>query len=343
MQYLAKGREIMKEEFICLMIEIDQKQFPKKKGGSRRVINKLKESLESCNELTDFIEMVKRKYTIPWQTKYSKILISLLSNVVRGCGFVIIDLVTDGVFTNDMNNLYQRSKISNHDDLKNCPVDFEYLRTIENTCKVEYAHLNTSTKCREVLKKIFDDENCSFDEINRFQDVEDWNQMFTFSLLHMILPITMYFLCSLTLYRAKKSWWKVLGTFPLLAKFRIFLLELNLYQTLSHPCEDGKEYAKTEKIKHRREEIKDFEENVTLALSIEAAFEASFQFFFQTLYRYRIFLDQHMICIGCRLPIFLLGLYHGGQYQQLLKLLNLRNLSILASFVSLSYSFYAIR
>ena len=68
-----------------------------------------------------------------------------------------------------------------------------------------------------------------------------------------------------------------MGTFAVVAKIRFFILKTALFKSMAKKENDTLD---------KKEEIDAFEESVTLALLIEASSESSFQFFFQTLYRF---------------------------------------------------------
>ena len=76
-----------------------------------------------------------------------------------------------------------------------------------------------------------------------------------------------------------KDWWKIFGTFPIVAKIRNFLLEKDLHKAMTAP-----ENVETS-IKKYKEESDLYKQSISIALLIEASCESSFQFFFQTLYR----------------------------------------------------------
>ena len=281
LEFLVKGGDLMKrqqEEFILMLMKIDAKENIDEDGGSGRVVRRLKDGLQSSAQLTGLIESVKSKYPISRVTMWSNIATSLCLNIAKGIGFIFADFGTDLQFTLNMLGLYEQSLIIEEKVGDGQCQHQEIVQEIENRCKK--SEYEGGMKCLEELKDVFIDEDpCFFQEVNRFTNPYDWRTMFTISCVHMLLPILMCLICSITMAFSKKKrdWWKIMGTFAVVAKIRIFILETALFKSMAK-----KENATLDK----KEEIDAFEESVTLALLIEASSESSFQFFFQTLYRF---------------------------------------------------------
>ena len=107
---------------------------------------------------------------------------------------------------------------------------------------------------------------------------EDKNQIFgLITMIHCFLPFLFIILvfCRMMLREEKKNYWGI--PLPIITNL------YNIY--LAYKCHRARaeKHFKTE-VPRREEEIKDHEKSVVLALVIEAATEASFQFFIQTLY-----------------------------------------------------------
>eukprot|EP00092_Neocalanus_flemingeri_P008776 GFUD01009449.1.p1 GENE.GFUD01009449.1~~GFUD01009449.1.p1 ORF type:complete len:958 (+),score=187.13 GFUD01009449.1:48-2921(+) len=325
LEHIAKGGDIMKrhqDELISMLKRIDTHENADKDDGANRIISKLKEGLESSAHLSDLIDIVNSKFVMPIMKMACMIFISFCINIVVGIGFFVGDFGTDGYFTDNMRTLHGQS-LSNENLNENCTNQFQkHFTDLDKTCKLLSKDNNSSSTCMKDLKNIIvEGENCFFEEVNRFADPEDWDMMFKISLSHTIVPMIMYTICGCILARSRRPKWKIWGTFPLVAKLRMFYLETKLYLSKSEKKQNDKD------INDIREEIYEYQETVALALLIEASSESSFQFYFQTLYR---------------MPIVYEG-YEAMQNHLLSNLFNWRNVSILVSFFTMSYSYYTIR
>ena len=110
-------------------------------------------------------------------------------------------------------------------------------------------------------------------EVSRFSDPTDWLMMTWISGVHLVLPLIICLLCSITLYRANKDWWKIIGTCLPFAKIRAYLLEKKLFKAMA------KSEPEVSCIKNFKETLDEHEDSLTLALLIESSCESSFQFF----------------------------------------------------------------
>ena len=285
LKYLAKGGDIMKtqqEEFISMLIRIDKQENPEETGGAGRVIGKLKEGLQSSSPLTMLIKSVRSKHPITSITLWSDTINSFFMKIAKGLGFIFADIGTDMLFTLGMWYLYKKSL--EHEEE---PEDCQHVQDLlAQACNI-LSPVSGSMKCEEKLKEVFyENGTCSSEEVDRFAEPTDWLMMSIISRAHMLIPILMYIICSITIAIAKKDWmkekWNIFGTFPPVAKIRMFLLEKDLYKSMAETDPGGQQ------IKDCKGKIDDYEDSVTLALLIEASCESSFQFFFQTLYRFGI-------------------------------------------------------
>ena len=107
---------------------------------------------------------------------------------------------------------------------------------------------------------------------------EDKSRIFgVITMIHCFLPFQVIILvfCRMMLREEKKNYWGI--PLPIITNLH------NIY--LAYKCHRARaEKDFKEKVPRREEKIKDHEKSVVLALVIEAATEASFQFFIQTLY-----------------------------------------------------------
>ena len=206
-----------------MLMKIDAKENKDEDGGSGRVIGRLKDGLQSSAQLNGLIESVKSKYLISRVTMWSNIATSLCLNIAKGIGFIFADFGTDLQFTLNRLGLYEQSLIIGEKVGDGQCQHQEIVQEIENRCKK--SEYEGGMKCLKELKDVFIDEDpCFFQEVNRFTNPYDWHTMFTISCVHMLLPILMCLLCSITMAFSKKKrdWRKIMGTFTVVAKIRIF-------------------------------------------------------------------------------------------------------------------------
>ena len=134
------------------------------------------------------------------------------------------------------------------------------------------------------------------------------------ALIHCILPITLLFIVWLS--NSQFSIKKI--PFPPITRFVKFVLETKMYTVRAKPMFK-------EKVEKREVEISKHEDIINLSSSIEAATEASPQFFFQTVYL---------------LPILISNIV---QFKKWEELVSYKVLSIVFSFISVAVSNHFIR
>ena len=98
----------LREKFIEMLKRID-KEENKGGRGEERLIQSIKEALESSPQLTSWIESVKRKYPITKFKVYVLIVSSFFLNIILGWGFPASDFATDWNFVDGMKSHYQQS------------------------------------------------------------------------------------------------------------------------------------------------------------------------------------------------------------------------------------------
>ena len=336
-KYIANGGETMvrqREDLITMLITVDEKENIDTDSGAARIIELLKENMESSKQLTDWIESVDSKYPLPAKTKLKRNLLSFFGNIILGFGMFMGDVGTDGLFTYSMINIYQESLInSTNNDNK---FFFTNLIKIEKTCRQipttsfeSNQPFNQTTPFNECLDNLnaasWEVMNSFHNEVDRFSDSNVWYIMFLVSLSHMIIPLVLCIICGFVLARKKKQLWKIPDLLPVWAKIRMFYYDIKLNQLMSEQKSTTNEVC----IKELKKEIVEHQGSITLALLIEANSESSFQFVFQTLYRLHV--------------LILIGQAANQNEIQNLSLLNLRNLSILMSFFTMAFSCFAIR
>ena len=135
-----------------------------------------------------------------------------------------------------------------------------------------------------------------------------------FALIHYILPIILMFL--VWVFNSPGSIKKI--PFPPITRIVKFILETKKYIVRAKPM-----FEKT--VDDREEEIVKYKDMINLSSSIEAASEASPQFFFQTVYL---------------LPILITNIV---QFQDWEELVSYKVLSIVFSFISVAITNHFIR
>ena len=135
-----------------------------------------------------------------------------------------------------------------------------------------------------------------------------------FAMIHCILPIILMFL--VWVFNSPRSIKKI--PFPPITRIVKFILETKKFANRS--MEEFKE-----KMPKKEDEISKNEDIVNLSSSIEAATEASPQFFFQTVYS---------------LPVLIINIF---QFQNWEELVSYKIFSIVFSFISVAVSNHFIR
>ena len=252
LEILANNGDSMRkqsEEMVEMLVKIDEEKFGSKDGGADRVIAQLKRGLSSSSHLASMIQSVKTRYPLEIWAYRSKLMMSFFKNILKGIGVIFLDFGTDAEFTYSMWTLW--------------------------TCHETLTSQNFEYGTDPCLSK---------KELNRFNGTFDWQCMFIGSCTHLLFPFIMYFFCSLSIIgNIGCDMWAFLSTFPVVAKIRIFCLERNLLRIWSE--ERSKGTKKGGKGVETKSKINDVQEILMLGLLIEASCEASFQFYFQTLYR----------------------------------------------------------
>ena len=83
-----------REEFIQMLVNIDDYLNGDKENDSRRVINQVKDGLHTCNELLVWITSVKSKYVIPRSVQFFSFCLIFLA-LAFGISLFMFDISTD--------------------------------------------------------------------------------------------------------------------------------------------------------------------------------------------------------------------------------------------------------
>ena len=137
-----------------------------------------------------------------------------------------------------------------------------------------------------VVKKMADD---CFDNEERFTDPNDWWIAGTVSSAHCALPILIGFILWGVLQIGQGCGLKSLQNLPLpfVTRWFKFRLDGELFKNYSWPDRNKNQKSQNEyeaKVKKCKENMDVYDQVINLSLIIESSVEASFQFFFQTVY-----------------------------------------------------------
>ena len=216
------------------------------------------------------------------------------------------------------------------EELSLCQVDFDnvFLITI-NECRNNFNRTNCINSLASV-KQLAD--NC-FENEERFTDPNDWWIAGTVSYAHCALPILIGFIlwgvlqigqgCDLTSLRNLPL--------PFVTRWFKFKLDGELYRNYAWPDRNKSPECQSEyeaKVKQCSENLDAHDQIVNLSLIIESSVEASFQFFFQTVYV---------------LPTLILSFSDVSGTFNWEDLFNWKTFSIVLSFASFAWAFYVIR
>ena len=226
--------------------------------------------------------------------------------------------------------MFNNAKRNFTQEMSLCQAEFdkEFSFTIE-VCRDNF----NKTECVNSLafiKKMTDD---CFDNEERFTDPNDWNIAGIVSVAHCALPILIGFILWGVLQMGQgcnlKSWRNI--PLPFVTRWHRFLLDIELFENYAWADRNKDKQSKTEYEETLKKCTKKLDANdqiVNLSLIIESSVEASFQFFFQTVYV---------------LPTLILSFTDVSGSFDWKDLFNIQIFSIILSFASFAWAFYVIR
>ncbi len=322
-----KGKVKDREEVLGVMKKVDIQRYPNEQEDAGYRLKK--QVLKACSSsvgLRDCIQSIDEKY--PWGklTHKFKIFLSFLTFCI-GTLFYGLDIYTDIKFSLDM---YNYSKRNFTQELSLCQMDFDkrFSLTI-NECKNNFEKIKCLNSLA-VVKKMADD---CFDNEERFTDPNDWWIAGTVSSFHCALPILIGFILWGVLQIGQKCSLKSLQYLPLpfVTRWFKFRLDGELFRNYAWPDRNKSPEYQTKyetKVKQCSENLDAHNQIVNLSLIIESSVEASFQFFFQTVYVF---------------PTIILGFTDVSGTSDWKDLFNWKTFSIVLSFASFAWAFYVIR
>ena len=300
---MDNGGSMLKERetLIDFLVKIDELYFPNDDENREfRVIDQLKRGLPSSEGLASCISSVREKF--PWTRSKMWIMrfISFFQNIVIGWSLYMADFLTDYKFSQEIGSAsIGLETMKNSTECLN--IEIEYHQDALNYCSQEFHRkwlyrLECESNARVSSKFIYE-ENLSAVASNIL-------------LLHCFLPWIFALLLCVTLCNK-------IFPIPLWTKFYKFLLQWRLYFFSTSKDSEDKDYLRTKLMKNQQ--------NIALSMLGEAAFEAGFQFWFQTNY-YFPSLISHVMTLN-----------------DIHEILNWKFASIILSFVSFAWASCAVR
>ena len=326
---LNKGLVKQREEVLFVMKKVDLEKYPdKQENANYRLKKQVQKACSSSEGLRYCIKSIDEKY--PWGYLKHKIMVFLsFCTLIMGLMFYGLDIYTDIRFSLDMLNYSKRNFTQ---EQSWCQVDFdnEFSLTIEQ-CRNNFNKTNCLNSLAFV-KKLADD---CFNDEQRFEDPNDWWIVGTVSSFHIALPFLIGFILWGVLQIGQKFEFKSFRKlpFPFVTRWFKYKLDKDLYRNYAWPDrnKDKTSEAKYEKTEKKcKEQLDIHDQLVNLSLIIESSIEASFQFFFQTVYV---------------LPTIILNFTDvtGTGRLDWQDLFNWKMFSIVLSFASFAWTFYVIR
>ena len=293
-----------REELIDLSVKIaNLNQGDDTETAMKEVIEHFKSGLESGVGLRDMIEMIKERY--PWKPNKKKIMILVsLITCLLGIGLYVFDVKTDLQFSLEM---LDRTNNNTADD---------FLTKVKN-CWARRSTEVPSNSSGKLNEKSQNNAYCNIAYISFWHCI----QPFLFVLL---VAFNKTFIgrnrkkssASYLCFCFVPGFWKI--PIPALTLLYRFWLDIK--------CHSARSLTNfKEEIVKIEEEIHRHEASVILALVLEASLESNFQFWLQ---------------INYSLPDILAIILDVSKYEDLI---NWRTMSILLSFITISYSIIKIR
>ena len=322
-----KGLVKEREEVIYVLKKVDLERYPnEQEDADYRLKKQVKKACPPSVGLRDCIQSIDEKF--PWSHLKHKFM-SFLSFFIfiLGTIFYGLDIYTDIRFSQDM---FNNSKRNFTQEISVCRADFEreFSSTI-NVCRDHFT-MTTCLNSLAVVKKIAVD---CFENGKRFSDPKDWWIAGTVSVSHCALPI----LIGITIWGVfqigqdcnLKSLMNI--PLPFVTRWFKFRLEGELYRNYAWSDRNKSQESQSEyesKVSECMENLDVQDQIVNLSLIIESSVEASFQFFFQTVYV---------------LPTLILSFTDVSGTFDWKDLFNWKTFSIVLSFATFAWAFNVIR
>ena len=320
LQHIVDSGQIMmkqREELLDLLVTKIECE-PDEKATEQKIIKILKSSLPSSIKLSECIKMTEEKFR--WSaTKAAGLIAVAVIAALFSLSLYIADVVFDVKFVQEM---FEKSLKDFKEQQSNYRDEFFYGLDAgyKNYCARETILINN---CSEFLENKTLIARRYREAGPRFEDPDMFRKNAIYTLVHCISPFLFIILAGLhTMRGSDVGRWKIENfvkiPLPLISRINKLVLEIEKIKLRS-------ESSFNEDVKKADDDIVDYEDRVNLSCSIEAAAEASPQFFFQTVYS---------------IPTVIISFvgYHGWR-----ELVSYKMLSIAFSFTSVALSNYFIR
>ena len=289
LEYIVdNGARMMKQREELLDLIAEKIERVKVKGSKKdekdieeKIIENLKIGLPSSVGLTECIKMTEEKFQWSKGKYVGMTVLSVVTNFL-GLAFWFFDLYTDSKFVDEM---FANSWTNFTTRKENCTTEFLYGKFNQfcsegnvSTCLEYTKNLTLKEKeCKELGPRFKDDDLYMFTEVA------------VYALVHCISPFFFIFLAGLAQSRTSESrskkseskCWKtfkrLFGVLPPVTRIVKIHKERQMFQRRSL------KFFKKE-IPKMEADIGIYEDSVNISNSVEAATEASPQFFFQTVY-----------------------------------------------------------
>ena len=325
LQYLVDNGQLMlkqREELLDLLskkIECVYGENRKidEKATERKIITNLKLGLPSSACLSEFIEMTEEKFHWSTSKAIGMLAVSVLTTLFA-LSLYFADVAFDGKFVHEM---FENSNKNFKEQLKNCSDEFydDLLVNFNKYCAKDTADREN---CFEFLENKTLIARRFRETGPRFEDPALFRQNAIYTLVLCISPflwIILAWLQTISGSDAGSCKMKQFRKIPLPLITRIYKLVLEYKVIILRS-----KFSFNEDVQKAEDKIIDHEDSVNLSSSIEAATEASPQFFFQTVYYF---------------PTLIIS-FVGYQWRELV---SYKMLSIVFSFTSVALSNYFIR
>ena len=323
-----KGMVKDREEILEVMKKVDLGKHPnpnEQEDAGYRLKKQVQKACSSSVGLRDCIQSIDEKY--PWGNLKRKFMVFLsFVTFFMGTMFYGLDIYTDIRFSLDMFN-YAKKNFT--EELSLCQTDFEKELSITvDECRTNFNRTNCLNSLA-VVKRLADD---CFDNEERFTDPNDWWIAGTISSVHCALPILIGFILWGVIQIGQGCGFSFQNLpLPFVTRWFKFRLDGELYGHYAWPDRNKSPKCQSEyegKLKQCTENLNSNDQIVNLSLIIESSVEASFQFFFQTVYV---------------LPTLILSFTDVSGIFEWKDLINWKTFSIVLSFASFAWAFYVIR
>ena len=308
LQHIADKKDMVakqREDFTRMMIRIDENIYPGSADGRvDRVIQVLKDGIETSDYLHAWTESVKNKLPLPRPEMWLRHFLAVFF-LILGFGLFLMDLVTDGLVNEGfLSNSYTTNQSIVPEEAPN----------------VSW----TDKQCRPAAT------TGSENEILRYAP-QEWKTLFWISTVHLCFPWLLFIFVGLSERSSgsDESCKAVISIlfYPLAVLIKKCRLQIELNKNMAQDSTKEKKVQNYEKLRTSLDKI---EKQEILFLVIEVTSESSFQCFLQAI------LAIPQVFLGITAA-------YSSESPFMGQIFNLRLVSILSSFIVIARSYYKIR